>query len=60
MGTRKIRHAENWRRGGGGWLELRHNDVVQGCSDVRQGSFHAPARDGRYKLLLDASRDGLA
>ncbi|SDP92677.1 S8 family serine peptidase [Lentzea jiangxiensis] len=52
--------VENWRRGGGGWLELRHNGVVQGYSDVRQGSFHAPARDGRYELLLDASRDGLA
>ncbi|MFD4641837.1 S8 family serine peptidase [Lentzea sp. NPDC058436] len=52
--------VENWRRGGWGTLELRHDDVAVGYSDARQGSFHAPARDGRYKLLLDASRDALA
>ncbi|WP_089916470.1 S8 family serine peptidase [Lentzea albida] len=52
--------VENWRRGGWGTLELRHDDVTLGYSDVRRGSFHAPARDGRYELLLDASRDGLA
>ncbi|USX52682.1 S8 family serine peptidase [Lentzea sp. HUAS12] len=52
--------VENWRQGGWGTLELRHDDATLGYSDVRRGSFHAPARDGRYKLLLDASRDGLA
>lgn len=52
--------VENWHRGGWGTLELQHNGVAQGWSDVRQGSFHAPARDGRYKLLLDASRETLA
>ncbi|GHH31195.1 S8 family serine peptidase [Lentzea cavernae] len=52
--------VENWHRGGWGTLELRHDGVTQGYSDVRQGSFHAPARNGRYELLLDASRDALA
>ncbi|WP_439659851.1 S8 family serine peptidase [Lentzea sp. HUAS TT2] len=52
--------VENWRQTGGGWLELSHDGVVQGYSDARRGSFYAPARDGRYKLVLDASRDSLA
>ncbi|MGW6932415.1 S8 family serine peptidase [Lentzea sp. NPDC054927] len=49
--------VENWRQTGGGWLELQHNGVTQGYAEVRRGSFYAPARDGRYKFVLDASRD---
>ncbi|MET9226498.1 S8 family serine peptidase [Lentzea sp. NPDC003310] len=52
--------VENWRQTGGGQLELFHDGVSQGFTDVRRGTFHAPARDGRYKLVLDASRDTLA
>ncbi|MFI6095423.1 S8 family serine peptidase [Lentzea sp. NPDC051213] len=49
--------VENWIYSGYGSAELRHNDTSLGWADVRQGSFHAPARDGRYKLTLDAARD---
>ncbi|SMC88230.1 Subtilase family protein [Lentzea albidocapillata] len=52
--------VENWRQTGGGYVELLRDGVTLGFSDVRQGSFHAPARDGRYKLVLDASRESLA
>lgn len=52
--------VENWRQTGWGQLELFHDGASLGFSDVRRGSFHAPARDGRYKLVLDASRDSLA
>ncbi|WP_434446025.1 S8 family serine peptidase [Lentzea sp. E54] len=49
--------VENWQLSGYGLVELRHNDVVVGYSDVREGSIHAPDRTGRYKLTLDAARD---
>ncbi|WP_157985041.1 S8 family serine peptidase [Lentzea terrae] len=49
--------VENWTYTGYGWVELRRNDEVVGYSDARQGSILAPARDGRYKLTLDAARD---
>ncbi|MDX8054060.1 S8 family serine peptidase [Lentzea sp. BCCO 10_0798] len=52
--------VENWRQTGGGYVELFRDGTSLGFSDVRRGSFHAPARDGRYELVLDASRDSLA
>ncbi|MFS8100579.1 S8 family serine peptidase [Lentzea alba] len=49
--------VENWRYSGYGSVELRRGSDVLGYADVREGSFHAPARDGRYTLTLDAARD---
>ncbi|MEU0879275.1 S8 family serine peptidase [Lentzea sp. NPDC005914] len=49
--------AENWRLSGYGQLELRHDNVVVGYSDMRAGDFTAPERSGKYQLMLNASRD---
>ncbi|WP_285630925.1 S8 family serine peptidase [Lentzea sp. NBRC 102530] len=52
--------VENWHRGGWAWLELKHNGVTRGYADGRQGTLPAPARDGRYQLVLEGERDRLA
>jgi len=49
--------VENWRYTGYGSIELRRDDVPLGYADVREGSFHAPERSGKYRLTLDAARD---
>jgi hypothetical protein len=52
--------AENWRLSGYGSTELRRDDDVVGHSGLRQGSFYAPERSGKYTLTLDAARDTAA
>ncbi|MET9628636.1 S8 family serine peptidase [Lentzea sp. NPDC006480] len=49
--------VENWQYSGYGSVELKHSGESVGWADVRQGSFYAPVRDGRYQLVLDAARD---
>ncbi|HEX8868792.1 MAG TPA: S8 family serine peptidase, partial [Lentzea sp.] len=48
--------VENWVYSGSGTLELSHNGTSLGVQDAYRASFTAPARDGRYKLALNASR----
>jgi len=52
--------VEGWTYSGYGSTELRRDNEVVGYAGLWQGTFAAPARDGRYALTLDAARDTLA